>query len=895
MENVNEIGKPPLSPNTPGEVTKFSPEADSPAPASEMQRLEMLNEISRVVSATLDLRTLYDTMYHQVSRIMDTSMFFIALSGAEGSIINLPYVREFGNLSLDVDAPSDKSVTNLVCEQGQPLLFHTDKQYEDFAKANGLPVIVLGDDSRGEGEGKIYVPLNTGSRTIGTLSVQSIRPHAYSQDDLDTLAVIASQAAVAIENARLYESSVIARERLQSQLRVAEMVNQSLNLQTVLDAILQGVLEVMPCHLAAILLPNYNEAVLDTAGIVGQIADHRRSNFKVPFGHGVTGRVFETAEPLNVPDVLAFPDYVEGSEDVRSEIAVPLKRGDAVLGVLNVERSEINGFSDDDVTLLTLFASQAATAIENARLYSTSVDSGRRLQTLLDVAQAINGSLDLDAVLEAVLDGIADVVPYQFACVMLPDDKHQFLRMARIKGAVGSPDSDYRLKLGEGIVGRVFVTGEPRLVADVRSTPEYVGSKDIGSMAALPLKHGNTVIGVLDVERCDAQAFSSDDIRLLTIFASQAASAIVNARLFEREQRRVTELQTIETIVQAMTSQHDTVSLAVAVDRELGRLVAYDACRIFLLDERGETLEPVDFPGAHVPSGFPLNPVKNGEGIQGWVAQHAKAALVDDLRYDERTSAETRKRGAPGSAIASPLLHEGTVLGVIILGKEGAQAFDVNDLRLLEIVSAQMAIALDRCRLYERLRLQALTDGLTGLSNRRYLMDRLNEEQSRARRSGHPVSALMLDVDDFKRFNDTHGHDCGDDVLREMADLLRRELRTEDIVARHGGEEFSIVLPEVSLEGAAIVAERIRSLIASRRVVPELETGAVRVSIGAAEIQHGESGTGLISRADMAMYKAKRAGGNGVCVVQNGRFELLTRPRSQRHHSPQEPGLAATA
>ncbi len=863
----------------------------------EMRRLEMLNEISRVMSATLDLRTLYESMYQQISRIMDTSMFFIALTGVDGDLVTIPYVREFGALSLDVEAPASQSVTNLVFEQGKPLLFHTDKQYEEFALTHGLPVIALGDESQGEGEGKIYVPLNTGSRTIGTLSVQSTRRFAYSQDDLDTLAVIASQAAIAIENGRLYEASQASARRLHSQLRVAEMVNSSLDIKMVLDAILQGVLEVMPCHLAAILLPKYDEEVLDTVGVLGQIAKEREHGFKVPFGQGVTGKVFATGQPLNISNVLECEDYVVGSDDVRSEIAVPLRRSGSVLGVLNVERSETNGFSEDDVNILTLFASQAAIAIENARLYSSSLDSSKRLKTLVDVAQTANSILDLDGVLKAVLDGIADLVPYYLACIMLPDEKQEYFVTAGVAGAVDVASKSARLlRIDQGTTGSVFASGEARIVPDVSDCPEYIGTDEVRSVTVVPLKRGKDVIGVLDVERTEIDAFTRDDLDLLTLFASQAAIAIENARLFEGEQRRINELQAVQTIVEAMTSKHDTKSIATAIDGELKRLVDYDACRVFLLDSGSNTLNPVDFPGAHVPSGFPLAPTSLGDGIHGWVAQHRESVIVDDLVMDPRASESTRGLTAPISAVATPLIYEGTVLGVIILGKQGANAFDEDALRLLEIVATQTAIALDRCRLYEKLRLQALTDGLTGLFNRRYLVDRFTEEHSRARRSGHSISVLMLDVDDFKLFNDTYGHDCGDEVLRAMADLLRRELRTEDIIARHGGEEFCVVLPEIAVDGALAVAERIRSLIAGSRLTSELEVGAVRLSIGVATLEANDLGSQVITRADLAMYQAKRSGGDAVCVSsQDGYFMAAASQDRRRQRSIVRAALAGTA
>lgn len=679
-----------------------------------MRRLQMLTEISRVVSSTLDLKTLYNTMYEQVSRIMDTSMFFIALTGSDGSVATLPYVREFGELSLDMPCPSTPSVTNFVFESGKPLLFHSNEQYRRFALKHGLPTIVMGDDSRGDGEGKIYVPLNTGSRTIGTLSVQSIHRHAYTNEDLATLSVIASQAAVAIENARLYSASVMA---------------------------------------------------------------------------------------------------------------------------------------------------------------------ARRLQTLLQVAQAVNSTLDQTAVLKSILTGIGEVVPYYLAAILLPTAGDKALASAGVAGTIpGQEDLSFSVPPGKGITGRVFTSGTPVMVADVRESEDYLGPPEVRSEAAVPLIRGDNVIGVLDVNRLEPYGFNENDMRVLTLFASQAAIAIENARLFAGQQRRMIELHTIQSIVQEMTGLHEAASVATVVDRELRRLVTFDNCHLFRLTSGSGDLETMMMPPAWVANDpLPFTPSRVGDGLPGWVAQNGRSVIVGNSLLDPRTSYQMRSSGVARSVIATPLMHEGNVTGVIALSKLGINHFDENALRLLEIIGAQTAIALDRCRLYEELRFQAVTDELTGLFNRRWFDSRLIEERSRSIRNHHPLAALMMDIDDFKGVNDTYGHDRGDEVLRGIGKLIRGEVRAEDIVARYGGEEFCLLLPEVHVDGAAAVADRLRTLIAGSRFV-EGEAVTINVSIGIALLEPRDLAAEIVSRADQAMYEAKRAGGNSVCIASNG-SRLVVRPQ----------------
>jgi diguanylate cyclase (GGDEF)-like protein len=167
-----------------------------------------------------------------------------------------------------------------------------------------------------------------------------------------------------------------------------------------------------------------------------------------------------------------------------------------------------------------------------------------------------------------------------------------------------------------------------------------------------------------------------------------------------------------------------------------------------------------------------------------------------------------------------------------------------------------------------RIRDMAITDELTGLRNRRHIMQRLGEETSRSRRTGRLLSVLIFDVDHFKRVNDQHGHDAGDAVLRSVAAMAVRAVRTTDLVARYGGEEFLVLLPETDSAGAAVIAERIRSWIETMRVDVAGAPLAVTASFGAACLDPSVAGSGdvetLVKRADAALYRAKAAGRNRI-------------------------------
>jgi diguanylate cyclase (GGDEF)-like protein len=414
----------------------------------------------------------------------------------------------------------------------------------------------------------------------------------------------------------------------------------------------------------------------------------------------------------------------------------------------------------------------------------------------------------------------------------------------------------------------VFVWGEPLVVPDVRNFPDYVGPVHaVRSEMAVPLKQGERVVGVLTVAREEPNSFTESELDLLLLFASQAAIAIENARLYAEQRSRVFELQAIQSIVQKLTPLHDIPSIAELVNRELKALIEFHSSRLFFLDERHGLLVPLS------ESGTPLGDlrVRVGEGIAGWIARSGESIIIPNTLVDSRGAQIAGTPVREESMLGAPLVYEGRVRGVITLSKLGVNQFDENALRLLEIIAAQTAIAFDRARLYDELKTEASTDPLTKLYNRRYLLERYKEERSRAIRNRHSLAAIMLDIDGFKRVNDRYGHDAGDMVLQEVALVIRA-------VSRYGGEEFCIVLPEIPVSEAERVAERLRTMIARRTLPLRAGVSTVTVSVGLAFLHPDESDSELFSRADGAMYAVKRVGGNSVCIDDGAVFRFYGEP-----------------
>lgn len=250
-------------------------------------------------------------------------------------------------------------------------------------------------------------------------------------------------------------------------------------------------------------------------------------------------------------------------------------------------------------------------------------------------------------------------------------------------------------------------------------------------------------------------------------------------------------------------------------------------------------------------------------------AIHAEGPLcVSDIHQDERVVRPACVREGFRGFCAVPLRTEEQILGVMTLhGHQACQ--DVGPkLDLLAAIGNQIAMALLNVQLYAETQRMARTDPLTGLVNRRVFEERLDEEVHRAQRYAHPLSVVMADLDHFKRYNDTHGHQAGDVALQQLGEILQANVRETDLVARYGGEEFVILLPETSKAGALALAEKIRAAVEMHPFPYENSHPSRRLTLclGVAAYREGvEDSKALLRRADEALYQAKAGGRNRVC------------------------------
>jgi len=221
------------------------------------------------------------------------------------------------------------------------------------------------------------------------------------------------------------------------------------------------------------------------------------------------------------------------------------------------------------------------------------------------------------------------------------------------------------------------------------------------------------------------------------------------------------------------------------------------------------------------------------------------------------------------SMICVPLIAKGKTLGIVLIEHSIENAFNDENMRLLEVIAQQISIAIENARLYQQMHDLATLDGLTGAYNRLFFNDKLQEEFKKAQEKGYDLSCIIFDIDHFKKFNDTYGHLFGDLVLKTMSAHIMKTLRKEDIFARYGGEEFVILLPYTSLEQAKEKAEDLRIGVSQLSITDRVVSASVTISVGVSTFPvTARSAHELISTADNALYEAKNAGRNRVRTAQ---------------------------
>jgi len=339
--------------------------------------------------------------------------------------------------------------------------------------------------------------------------------------------------------------------------------------------------------------------------------------------------------------------------------------------------------------------------------------------------------------------------------------------------------------------------------------------------------------------------------------------------------QRLTRLQTLTYLNQIISSSLEIEKVLTEIAKATARLMDAQIVTIWKADDETQTLELKAFSDEKMHEDFRVRKMGFNRGGAGLVATHRQPINIPDVFVDKRiVNHDWWKTHGLKSFFGYPIFLEQTLVAVLGLGCEKPLPLEPEDQALLDNLVAQAAIAIKNARLFQEIRRLSISDGLTGVSNRRYFDEQFDKEWRRNQRKNLPIGVIMIDIDFFKRYNDTYGHQAGDECLKQVAETLQKSLRRPgDLLARYGGEEFVALLPEIDIEDTAEIAYAMRQAILELSI-PHRGSKVdknLTISLGVAGGQLNEFRTpeDLLSKADQALYEAKNGGRNQIALAQN--------------------------
>ncbi|NPV87852.1 MAG: diguanylate cyclase [Anaerolineae bacterium] len=497
-------------------------------------------------------------------------------------------------------------------------------------------------------------------------------------------------------------------------------------------------------------------------------------------------------------------------------------------------------------------------------------------EALRDSAAALTQSLRLEEVLAQMLEHVERVVAHDAANISLINE----VGMVEVAAA----RENARMGLGEFVEWvalplqdtplYLWMThnAQPVWVEDIRRDPRWVKTRlnrIFRSYAAAPIRLQDNTLGFLNLFSRKAGFFTPAHAERLMAFANQAAAAIQNAHLYRQMERAMRQTEALRAAGLAVGAHLELEEVLAQIFKHLQAVLRFDLAGVLLVrgDSKLELIgvhgfdNPAQVIGQHIPL--------DASHPNTVIMRTRRPLVIDDVRQHDIhlcLSPHDEVRAWLGA----PLIAQNKVIGVLNLACKEKNCFSQQDASLAEAFAAQVAVALHNALLFARVEELAVTDGLTGLYNRRHFFALAENECERARRYDKPLSLLMIDIDRFKSFNDSYGHLAGDQALRAVAETSRAALRRMDILARYGGEEFVALLPETQSYEAREAAERLRQNIAALEIpLPQGGSGRVTLSIGLAAAQgmlvNLET---MLDCADRALYAAKQNGRNRVEVCR---------------------------
>ncbi len=582
----------------------------------------------------------------------------------------------------------------------------------------------------------------------------------------------------------------------------------------------------------------------------------------------LTGSVLQAGHPLAVDDVFNTPHMsasIAARFPAQSMLALPLIAHGQKLGAALISFNQTHHFTGREIALGEQAAAQIALALNKNKLLEAVSRRATQLSLIQEVSRQMTESLDEGEICERTVQAIVKLFGYDEAAISLFIGNE--LELVAVGGTVDLGFSPgFRQNVGQGIMGYVAETQQSYFSSDIARDPYYYHPTSMGSGSALatPILYEGQLLGVAYVQSAPPNPIFIEDLPIMQTLSSHLAIVLQKARLYADVQSHLTSMTILQSVTETVNSSLELDNIFKIVVRLLKETYGYTYVSIYLLEG------PILRFGAQVgyPEELVIHEIPIHSGVAGRTVCTRQTQFIPNVRNDPdflMASYEVE------SEICVPLSKNDSVLGVLNVEAASDCPLSEKDVSLLISIASPVAMAIDNARLHAKVTSLALTDGMTGLFNRRAFDQFLETELGRAERYKHVLSLVIIDMDSFKEYNDTYGHPAGDERLKAIANILRENMRDPDVAARYGGEEFAVILPHTDKEGAISLAERLRKS-AEEQAHDEHATQSYipgyTISLGVATFPNdGTTVCALLKAADNAELAAKRLGKNRVCTA----------------------------
>ncbi len=552
-------------------------------------------------------------------------------------------------------------------------------------------------------------------------------------------------------------------------------------------------------------------------------------------------------------------------QGLRSVVVISLQAKDQAFGLLLLGTPDNRRFTPPELRLLLALGHQIGMAVENSYLIQQTSRRSEELHVLNEIGRALSSTLNREDLLSKIweeLRRLFDVQNLYLASLDPLRDAIQFelemidaVRMPKRSRPAGNHITEYILRTRQPVLIRENYSNEVKKlgVEPMRTT---------GSFCGVPLVAYDHIIGALCVYSDLERAFDEGHLELLRVLASEASIAIENARLFQQERTKARHLGLVNLISRDAIATLNPDEVLAKMTEQLETGLTYDHIGIALMDYTTRELVVHAEGGAR--RGALARRLPLDAGLVGQVARTGKTA---SFRSSNNQSAARPVLPDSLTAMALPIFYADHLHGVLYV--ETVELMEITDEEslLLHTLADLISGALHNALTFQKAQEQAITDGLTNVKTHRFFMEALSSEWKRSSRAGRSFALVLMDLDRFKFVNDFYGHLEGDLVLQRVGQILETNCRRSDVVARYGGDEFVILMPETTMEQARQLASKLRGWVAAD---PLLREKNISASFGIACYPlHGSSPQELIQVADASMYLSKHQGGNTVSTADH--------------------------